>query len=301
MKAPVTILDFEMYANLNNTRIFFDIAGSGLAVQAGRLVPKPTIVVLHGGLGFDHAYLKPDLSWLSDVAQIVFVDLRGQGRSGRPDLDTCTLEQMADDIVSLCGQLGIVSPFIFGHSAGGFVALHIALKYPAFSRGVILCSSSPTTASLEDDEGSPSPTLASRASAEAMAVAARIFSGEITPETISLFFKEVVPYYAAPSHMDRVQQLLEICSPDIGMMRHFMHSIAPSYDLRSRLHEITAPVLVLVGHYDWVCPPRASRLIARSIRQSNLVEFPASGHFPFMEEPYEFCSTVKEFIGSFRA
>ena len=287
-----------MYAELNGTEIFFDIDGSGFSIEGNRLSPKPAIVVLHGGLGFDHAYLRPDLGKLKDVAQIIFVDLRGQGRSGRPDLGTCTLEQMADDVVSLCAYLGISSPIVFGHSAGGFVALHLALKYPSFAGGLILCASSPTTASLDDDGGTVAPPLASRASPEALAAAARIFSGEITSETIGLFFTEVAPYYAAPANMDRVPQLLDLCSADIGMMRHFMHDIAPSYDVRSRLQEIAVPALVLFGRYDWVCPPRAGRFLAKNIPRSTLVEFSASGHFLFMEESKEFCSVVREFVGT---
>jgi proline iminopeptidase len=285
-----------MFADLNGTRLFFDIKGSGFAIDAGRLTAKPTIVVLHGGLGFDHAYLTPDLSRLSDVAQILFVDLRGQGRSDRVDLDTCSLEQMADDVVALCRNLGIETPVILGHSAGGFVALHLALRFPGFAGGFILCNSSPTTASLDDDDGSQAPSLASRASAESLAAAGRIFSGEITSETISLFFKDVAPYYAAPANMDRVPQLLDLCIPDIAMMRHFMHRIAPSYDLRSRLGEVAAPVLILSGQFDWVCPPRASRFMARALQQARLVEFEASGHFPFMEEPAKFDAVVRAFI-----
>jgi proline iminopeptidase len=49
-------------------------------------------VVLHGGPGFDQGYLRPGLAPLSSEAQLVFVDLRGQGRSSRPPVQTCTLE-----------------------------------------------------------------------------------------------------------------------------------------------------------------------------------------------------------------
>lgn len=66
---------------------------------------------------------------LAAAAQLVFVDLRGQGRSSRPPLATCTLEQMADDVAELCHALGITSPVVFGHSAGGFIALHLALRH----------------------------------------------------------------------------------------------------------------------------------------------------------------------------
>jgi pimeloyl-ACP methyl ester carboxylesterase len=39
--------------------------------------------------------------------------------------------------------LGIERPVIFGHSAGGFVALHMAVRHPEFVGGLILCDSTP--------------------------------------------------------------------------------------------------------------------------------------------------------------
>ncbi|HEY3033990.1 MAG TPA: alpha/beta hydrolase [Streptosporangiaceae bacterium] len=90
----------------------------------------------------------PGLAPVSRDAQLVFADLRGQGRSGRPPVQTCTLEQMADDVAELCGRLGIVMPIVFGHSAGGFVALHLALRHPGSVGGLILCDSAPTLAPL---------------------------------------------------------------------------------------------------------------------------------------------------------
>ena len=47
---------------------------------------KPTLVLLHGGPGYDHTSFKPVFSRLADVAQVVYVDHRGHGRSdrGRP-------------------------------------------------------------------------------------------------------------------------------------------------------------------------------------------------------------------------
>ena len=70
-----------------------------------------------------------------DIAQIIYVDLRG--RSGRPPLETATLEQMADDVAELISMLGIRMPYVFGDSAGGFVAMHLALRHPGSVAGLI--------------------------------------------------------------------------------------------------------------------------------------------------------------------
>ncbi|TXI83255.1 MAG: alpha/beta hydrolase [Cupriavidus sp.] len=288
-----------MQARLNETEIFFDIDGEGLRAVRGKLVAKPVIVVLHGGLGFDHGYLKPGMSALREHAQLLYVDLRGQGRSGRPPLETCTLAQMADDVAALCAHLGITNVHVFGHSAGGFVAMHMALRHPRLVRSLLLCASSPTVQPITDDTGDPAPSLASRASPELLAVAGRVFGGDITEDSVEAFFREVGPYYAAPEHMNIPRELMPLSIPSIEMMRHFMTVIAPGYDLRPMLGKITTPTLVMVGKHDWVCPPRASRAIARGIPGAVLLEFEGAGHFLFSEVPGPFLEAVAGFLEPF--
>lgn len=287
-----------MRAKLNGTDIYFDVDGTGLRTINGHVTEKPVIVALHGGLGFDHAYLRHGLGPLREQAQVVFVDLRGQGRSGRPKLASCTLEQMADDVAVLCDSLGIGSAFLLGHSAGGFVAMHAALRHPSLAAGLILCGSSPAARLLPDDEDDAAPTLADRASPDELAIAARIFSGAITPENVTAFLDTIGPYHFAPAHMHLSDQVIKATGVTIEMMQHFMTALAPSYDLRASLARITAPTLVMVGRHDWVCPPRASRAIARGIPGAQLVEFANAGHFVFSEEPAQFIDAVTRFLGA---
>ena len=142
---------------------------------------RPIVLVLHGGPGFDQDYLRPGLSSLTNDVQLVFVDLRGQGRSSPAPVEACTLEQMADDAAALCSLLGLEAPVVFGHSAGGFVALHLALRHPTLPASLILCDSAPTLAPLPDDD--PPAGLAERAGDEAIAVAQRLFGGDLSAET----------------------------------------------------------------------------------------------------------------------
>ncbi|CAB3760040.1 alpha/beta fold hydrolase [Paraburkholderia solisilvae] len=285
-----------MRVKLNDTHLYFDIEGTGQRTSAAGLVDKPTVIALHGGLGFDHAYLRDGLGPLRDEAQVIYVDLRGQGRSGRPALASCTLEQMADDIAALCDLLDIERAFVLGHSAGGFVAMHTALRHPALVQGLILCASSPAMRALPDDPGNPAPTLASRGDPEALAIMARIGSGDLTPQIIDDFIKRVGPLHTAPSHPDVFARIFTSTTPDIDMMRHFMHTIAPSYDLRAELNRIAAPTLAIAGRHDWVCPPRASRAIARGIPGARFVEFDHAGHLMFSEEPEQFLEVVSGFL-----
>ena len=100
-----------MRITVNHTELYFDVEGAELRVEDAQLRAAPTIVVLHGGPGFDQGYLRPGLAALAADAQLLFVDLRGQGRSAPVPPDSCTLEQMADDVAALCGRLGIADPY----------------------------------------------------------------------------------------------------------------------------------------------------------------------------------------------
>jgi proline iminopeptidase len=285
-----------MHATLNGTEIYFDVDGAELAISKGSLVTRPTIIALHGGPGFDHGYLLPGLGPLRENAQVVYVDLRGQGRSGRPPLETCTLEQMADDIAALAAHLGIERPVIFGHSAGGFVALHLALRHPALVRALVLCSTTPKFGPQSDGGPPPKSTLASRAPADVAAVANRFFGGDMSEETVRAFGEKVNPYYAGPTHMDVPRRLHALTTITMDVMQHFFSKLARQYDVRSKLGSISAPTLIVGGEHDWVVSPAAHRILASEIPNSEIVWLEESGHYGFSEEPEKFLSSVRGFL-----
>jgi proline iminopeptidase len=284
-----------MRASVNGTELYFDVEGPQLVVDGDRLRERPTLLVLHGGPGFDQGYLRPGLGPLADDAQLVFVDLRGQGRSAPVPVESCTLEQMADDVAALCEQVGIERPIVFGHSAGGFVALHLAVRHPGLPGGLILCGTAPAPGMTDD---APPPSLAERAGPEVAALARRLFGGDVSLETQMEFGRVVVPCYAGPEHMDVPYRLLGLSDIRGEITAYYFAHLASHYDLRPRLAAITAPTLVIVGSEDWVCEPAASRHMARAIPGARLVEVPGAGHFLFSETPDEFLAAARELIVS---
>jgi proline iminopeptidase len=88
-----------MRISVNDTTLHLDVDGSSLVPDGSAMREKPVLVVLHGP-GFDHHYFKPGLSPLSVAAQLIYLDLRGDGSSDRPPIESCTLEQMADDVAA---------------------------------------------------------------------------------------------------------------------------------------------------------------------------------------------------------
>ena len=62
--------------------------------------------------------------------QLIYYDQRGNGRSGRPPLDTLTFEQFCADAEALRIHLRYDRIALLGHSYGGFIALEYARRYP---------------------------------------------------------------------------------------------------------------------------------------------------------------------------
>jgi pimeloyl-ACP methyl ester carboxylesterase len=120
--------------------LFVDIEGAGLVPDGARMREKPTLLLLHGGPGYDHSGFKPLFSRLADIAQIVYYDHRGHGRSDRRPAHEWTLDTFADDVVRLCDALGITKPIVLGQSFGGFVAQRYLARHPSHPGKVILSS-----------------------------------------------------------------------------------------------------------------------------------------------------------------
>ena len=106
----------------------------------------------------------------------------------------------------------------------------------------------------------------------------------------------MAPFYAGPAHADVPGPLFALSGFAAEVAQHFFTVLAPRYDLRPRLPEITVPALVVTGPYDWVCPPVAGRTIAAGLADADYVQIPGAGHFPFAEEPAAFHGAVRAFL-----
>lgn len=130
-----------MQIDVNGTRLWFDLDGPVLVPHGSEMRERPTVVLVHGGPGvWDHSYFKPDFAPLSEHAQVVYLDLRGHGRSAWGDPAAWSFEECADDVRLFCDTVGIARPIVFGHSMGAPIVLLYGARHPGHAAGLIVQS-----------------------------------------------------------------------------------------------------------------------------------------------------------------
>ncbi|MGA7869625.1 MAG: alpha/beta hydrolase, partial [Candidatus Binatus sp.] len=173
-----------MRVNIGDVRLFFDVEGAKLRPDGAKMREVPTLVLLHGGPGFDHSSFKPDFSRLAEIAQVVYLDHRGNGRSDRGDPAKWNLPQWGDDVRAFCEALEIERPIVMGLSFGGMLAMSYATRHPEHPGKLVLSS---TAARSRQDR---SLDMFERlGGAEARAAARRFFESP-GPETMADYQKK---------------------------------------------------------------------------------------------------------------
>lgn len=265
-------------AELNGTSIWYRREGAG-----------PPCLVLHGGLGVDHTLYQRTLTPLGEHLSLVYMDHRGNGRSGRPPLDTITMEQLADDAAALAEHLNLSKVVVAGHSYGGFVAQELALRHPDLVAGLLLVSTTPgqlgTTESPEDDQGPQPPP-------EVIA-ATSVFP--TTDEELDASLRELFRFYLHRLDPAEIEPVLDATVCDLSaMVRGF--EVLAGWSSVDRLNEISAPTLVMAGRHDvFTSWPQGVRIASR-IPGAEMVIFEDSGHMPWLDEPDRFLAVVREWL-----
>ncbi len=271
--------------------LFIDIEGSALVPDGPALRPKPTLLLLHGGPGYDHSSFKPLFSQLADIAQVVYVDHRGHGRSDPCPPAEWTLDTFADDVVRLCDALGIGKPIVLGQSFGGFVAQRYLARHPGQPSKVILSSTSarlslPRKLAMFERLGG----AAARAAAERFWTA---------PDAASWadYGRLCRPHYnRRPADSEAAQRTLFKSE----ILFHWVATEQQSMDLLPGLARAQCPVLVLAGERDPVCPLADAQDIADALPTQwvQFERFADCGHGVWRDDPDAAFVALRRFIAA---
>ncbi|MDR7316771.1 alpha/beta fold hydrolase [Brevibacillus nitrificans] len=289
-----------MYANINGTRIFFDVEGMGWVPDGPILRQKPVCFVLHGGPGGDHTGYKPGLTPLAEEMQLIYIDNRGSGRSAKGPQESYSLENNVEDIEVLRKHLGLEKIILHGHSYGGMVAQTYALRYPDNVAGLLLLTTSPSYEFLHKAQ----KIVEQRGTEEMKAIAQVLWEGAFSSqEQLSLFYELMAPMYSVTHNADpsdeerkgamdaraRSNRCFEALNEGFG-------GFLKTFDLRDKLSSIHVPTLVMGARHDWITPVEDSEEIASLIPESELVIFENSSHSVIKDEHAHYVATVLDFV-----
>ncbi len=236
---------------VNGVRLYFDVEGAGLAPDGPAMREKPTLILLHGGPGFDHSSYKPAYSALADLAQIVYLDHRGNGRSDAGAPESWTLAQWGDDVRAFCETLGIERPIVLGVSFGGMVALAYATRHPEHPSKLILVSTEAAGTTYRERRVELFEKLGGP---EVGALARRRFlEGHTDAATMEAWVRLAFPVYTRMPR-DPAAAQRAIRRPEV--LRWFTRpgGEGQTFDFFPALSRIRCPTLVLGGEDDPMTP-----------------------------------------------
>ena len=280
-----------MRVDVNGIRMFFDVEGARFVPDGPVMREKPTLLLLHGGPGLDHSAYKPAFSQFTDIAQVVYLDHRGNGRSDRGNPALWNLAQWGDDVKAFCDAIEIEKPIVLGNSFGGFVAMSYAARHPEHPGKLVLSSTRGDDARRErrielfTEYGGP----------EIGAMARTWFEQGFDQDLAEAWVQKAMPLYNRRP-----------AAPFLGAVRSngvFLHFDGPGgeghhFNLLPGLAAVQCPTLVMGGEDDPVCPIECQEDIAAAF-PPHLVRFERfadCGHGPWRDQPQAAFAKLREFI-----
>jgi len=241
----------------------------------------PPLLLLNGLVA--SAFLWPS-AWLDRLERdhrVVRVSNRGTGHT--PPGDEVTVPGMAADAAAVLDHLGIDRAGILGFSMGGMVAQALALGAPERVGALVLVST--TTGGAVDVH----PEF----------VAAISGSGGDTVSAAGAFFHLLTGpgfFEENPASLGELAEGWQQAPtpPDTAVLQL---TAAGMFDSRDRLHEISAPTMVLHGIEDRLLMPAGGERLAAGITGATLHTFEGVGHML----PFETASHTAEMVAAFLA
>jgi aminoacrylate hydrolase len=262
----------EQHFNIGDAELYTKTLGEG----------EPLFLV--AGLGGRHEFWQKQAEAFAKHFKVVLHDHRGVGRS-TPDKTVLGAEHMADDLIALMDAMGIESAHMVGHSTGGAIGQHIALKAPGkINKLVMSCSWAGPDAYFQHLFHTRRQILIS-----------------CGPEA----YLTTGTYLATPSWHLRGQmtssrsfladRMANFPGLEVELSRL---SAVMSHDLRSRIHEIGHETLVIGAQDDQITPFGFSEELAQKIPNSTLHRLDKGGHFCPMSNKRAYNNAVLKFLKS---
>ncbi len=273
------------------------VRGLELAVWTSPPVGSATpLLLVNGGMLYDHALLWPALSPLAGDRQVILYDQRGRGASEAPsDPLAARIEDDAADIGALRRALGIRRWDVLGHSWGGGIALLGVARDAAASRRLVTVDAVGPTSDwmpLHHAEALARVGESDRAVLERLGGAPQHVPdpevhGAYSRASYAAWFADpaMAAHYAPPHAASVTGAAIAAHLRRVG------------YDWRNELSALSVPTLVIHGERD-ALPAAVALELSELLPRARLALLPDAGHMPFWEAPTRFFDAVGSFLAA---
>jgi len=229
----------------------------------------------------------PLIPYLSPHLRLIVVDLRGHGRSGKPECCYSRFD-FAYDLKLLLDALKIREADIVGHSLGSIVAQTFAEEWPQRTRRVVLISST---------GGWPPEVPRSRPPLD--------FAAEIRKlkEPLDPNSPFMIEWWSSPTPVDpdflrrqredaaRIPLRVWLAVLDQALPVERMYE-----ELQRTLPRLVAPTLLIWGEKDPLMEEPVRRSLRAALPHAEVKVFAGLGHNPFWEDPAGVAAAIDGFL-----
>lgn len=263
----------EQKIHVNGVELFVQTIGSG----------EPLLLLM--GLGAAGDKWEANVNAYKAHFQCILIDNRGAGRSDKPEEESYSVVQMAEDAVAVLDALGIEKAHVNGISMGGAIAQEIAIRYPHRVRSLILTS---TFCCVSNTFRTAIETLRDQMGVMEKKALKRLnqwmtFSQKTQNERpeflIEMAASDAAYPYPMPAYAYKAQ-----CNACLG------------HESRDRLHLITAPTLIAAGQRDLFVPMTVTHALHAGIAGSKLYVCEEGGHVHEWEYLEDYNKVTLEFL-----
>jgi pimeloyl-ACP methyl ester carboxylesterase len=272
------------FIKVNGIKLHVKVVGTG----------DPVYLLLHGFGAYYYSW-REVITPLAARGTVVVVDRPGYGLTEkiRPTGQGVDNPYSVDGQVvlfwALLDQLGFKRAILVGNSAGGTVALQMALLHPERVQGLVLVD-----AAIYTSHGISSwlqPVLSSRWAYRIGLYVARSLAGR-AEQLGQLAWHD--PSRQPANYLAAYRKQLQVADWDVGLWESTR--AARQLDQEKRLVEVKLPTLVLTGDDDRIVPTADSLRLAGALPNAELVVIPSCGHLPQEEQPQEFLAALANYV-----
>ncbi len=231
------------------------------------------VLLLHGW-GSENSVFTGIINTLKNRCRLVAPDFPGCGKSGIMS-EPWDIERYADFTLKFMAAVNLDNPIMMGHSHGGRVTLYMVAKHLTYPPKIVLLDAAGIV---------PKKTFKQKAKVRSF----KIVKGALTLPVIKNFSAPLLE--KARRHYGSADYN---AAPEV--LRKTLVSLVNT-DLRDILPEIGCPSLLIWGENDTATPLADAKLIESLIPDAGLCIIKGTGHYSFVERPFEAHAILNSFI-----